>query len=228
MCGALDDVIFQDEHRGIEAAAAARVISAFERELIEQAVAGFAEVNNISVNHNRMVIPLRAVGFEDVRAGVGAADEEGVFIDYFPSLVGIEEQIADFPNSVFVFDRKWLDADDSLTEIIAAIAIRVVHIVRPGEVQIPGMNGPEAGIGIEEVKIIFAVADVVVMDALDDGVVAVDFFQVSVSAPPIDRLNSAALGAQKCIEVAFVGGGIATLVVEFASAAFHFVEIAVG
>ena len=81
-------------------------------------------------------------------------------------------------------------------------------------------------LGVEVVKIVFAVANVVVVDALDDRAVAVVPRQIHVGTPPTFR-RVALVAVQVVVEVGLVGRCEWTLIVEFTGASLHFVQVAV-
>ena len=118
-----------------------------------------------------MIVPLGAVGIDNRQpVGIGVIDDRRVFVDQLVALVVVVQQVEDLAGAVTVFDLENRAAQQSAFERLLAVA---VHVAGPREVEVPRERGPLFCLGVEIVKIIFAVADVVVVDALDDGAVAV-------------------------------------------------------
>src|SRR5690606_21535350 len=117
----------------------------------------------------------------DVRTRIGSTNNPGILIDNFPGLVRIDEKVANLAHTVPIFDVEWCAGDDAVTQIVAT---RAVHVVRPRQIKIPGVNGPLPGFRIKEIEIVFPKAYIVMVDRLDDGMVPVDFVKIGVFSPP--------------------------------------------
>ena len=103
-----------------------------------------------------------------------------------------------------------------------------VHVIGPGEIQVPGNNFPLVRLGIVVIKVIFAVADVVMMNGFDNRAVTVILLQIEIVAPPLIGGRGGVVGIKEGGQVGSIGGLGRPLIVRRAGAAFHFVEIAVG
>ena len=191
--------------------------------LVKTTLAGLAGVD-LAGGHDRVIVPLGAVGIDDRQpVGIGVVDDRRVFVDQLVAFVVVVKQVDDLAGAVAVFDLENRAAQQSAFERLLAVA---VHVAGPGQVEVPRQGGPLFCLGVEVVEIVFAVADVVVVDALDDGAVAVVAGQVHVGAPPV-LAGVALVAVHVAVEVGLVGDGERSLVVEVARSAFHLVQVAV-
>ena len=191
--------------------------------MVKPPLAGLAGVDPAG-RHDRVVIPHRAVSIGDRRHSSGRlVDDRRELIDQPVALVVIEQQVENLPGAVAVLDLEHCLAEHLAFERVVAVA---VHVAGPGEVQIPRQRGPLLRLGIEVVEIVFAVADIIVVDALDDRAVAVVARQVHVLPPPALR-RVALVPVQVRVEVGLVRHGRWPLVVQLAAAALHLVQVAV-
>ena len=167
--GAVTEVVLHHLGRAAEVVARARLVLP----LVEVIVARLAQVHDGGVVHHRVVIPHGAVGIDN-RGSIRAARHPPVFVDEFEGFVGVEEEIADFAHAIPELNadrRKGAGTGEivqhpALERFIASLLTGAVHVVRPGQIQIPRQDHPPSAHRVLVIKIIFAVGDVVLMDAL--------------------------------------------------------------
>ena len=90
------------------------------------------------------------------------------------------------------------------------------------------MRLPEPRRRVEVVKVVFAVGNVVVMNALNDRLVAVILRQIQVRSPPGVGWRRCAVSVQECVEIGLIERAVRADVVQRPCAAFHVVNVTVG
>src|SRR5258706_4185834 len=90
------------------------------------------------------------------------------------------------------------------------------------------MDRPAARLRIQEVEIIFALGDTVMMNALDNREIVVITRQIEVRAPPFVGRMATVIASKKCVKVLLVGEAAGPTVFQFTGAALHFEQISVG
>ena len=147
---------------------------------------------------DRIVVPHRAIRV-DQRGLSRLVDNRRGLINQHARLFRVVEQVHHLADDVLIFRvQAILEIDIGLVDVIVELGILgdldvefvvlvAVHVVGPGQVEVPGMDFPLAGFGIVEVVEVLAERGVVVVNGLRDGLVAVVLFQVQVILPPLDR-----------------------------------------
>src|SRR5262249_32706193 len=127
----------------VEAAFECRVGAGLLGELVVLALHGLAEVGRVGAAvHLGVVVPHHPVGLEDVGIDQRSAQQGGVFVDQFVGLVGVPEQIAVLTHgfvpvvAVVRFGGRAL-VEQALVTAFFPAATGIVHVVRPGQVEVP-------------------------------------------------------------------------------------------
>ena len=166
---AIADVVLHHLRRAAEVVARARLVLP----LVEVIVAGLAQIDDGRVEHHRVVIPHRAIRIHDGRR-VRAARHPPILVNEPERLVGIEEQIAKFAHTIAELRADGGEGSGAgkiiqhaaLERLVAALLAADIHVVRPGQVEIPRQHRPQSRHRVLVVEIVFAIGDVVLMDAL--------------------------------------------------------------
>ena len=77
---------------------------------------------------------------ENVESAIRPLRDAGIFIDQFPGLIVIKKKVTDFTDAILILHVKGYDRKKPVFEFISAAAAAVIHVISPGQIQIPGMD----------------------------------------------------------------------------------------
>ena len=103
-----------------------------------------------------------------------------------------------------------------------------VHVISPGEIDIPRNGDPLTSVWVSEEVVVLTIGDIVMVNCFDDRSIAVVAGQIDVFTNPIGAGIALAKVAKEEVEVGVIGRLICTEAGEFPLAEHHLVKIAIG
>src|SRR5438046_2400631 len=94
-----------------------------------------------------------------------------------------------------------------------------IHVVRPGEIDVPWNDAPAASFGIKIVVVVLPLPDIIMMDAFDNRAIAVIARQIQMRAPPLLGAIARVVSRQELVQIGVVGDRAGPVMAEGASAA---------
>ena len=230
--GTVVDVVLQHLDAAIETLLNRRLVRPLVEATVTRLASGVLRVGG--ADHLRVVVPHHAISIENGRSVGRPAQQVRVLVHESKSLIAVPEQVANFTDPIAKLDVDVRQPtrigeviqQPALQRFVATRLASAIHVVRPSQIQIPRAGLPQARLRIAVEEVVFPVRDVVVVNALNDRLIAVVAHQVPVRPPPL--LTRTRVVGLEVGQIRFVRRSIWAQIVHLAATTFHLVQVAVG